>query len=278
MNMMKLLLIGANGYTGARLYHDLRDLYDVTGTYAHAQLSTALVRLDITKPKYVQELVGSIRPEVIIHTANNASPSWCEAHPEEARILNEASTQTVVDAANAIGARLIYISSSTAVEPRDVYSRTKRAAEEITKQATAGWLVIRPALIMGYSPNTTNDRPFNRILKNLDDKTPAIYDTSWKVQSTWLGHLSEVIKLALDRNIRDQIIPVAVPELKSKYDIAQDILRPFGVRVQPIDDGKQPAPYMDLSPLAALGLPAYSYADLIDKTVAEIRHRQDFRL
>ena len=85
-----------------------------------------------------------------------------------------------------MGAKVIFMSSFGAINPEDVYGETKFHSEEYVKNTKAGWIVLRPSLIIGYSPNTINDRPFNRILKNLDTKTDAIYDTSWKFQPTYI--------------------------------------------------------------------------------------------
>jgi nucleoside-diphosphate-sugar epimerase len=45
---MKILLIGASSYVGARIYFDLKDSYEVVGTYNNNLLSKSFVKLDIT--------------------------------------------------------------------------------------------------------------------------------------------------------------------------------------------------------------------------------------
>lgn len=196
---MKILLLGASSCVGARLYFDLKDTFRITGTYFNHLLSQNFLRLDITDATQVGKITVQVKPDVIIHAANNANAGWCEAHPEQARQLNELSTQSIVGAANTVNAKLIYVSSYTAIQPTNVYSRTKRASEEIIKKAHAGWVILRPSLIVGFSPNTTNDRSFNRLLQNLDAGTKAEYDTSWKFQPTWLGHISETMRAVLYR-------------------------------------------------------------------------------
>ncbi len=276
---MKILLLGASSYVGARLYFDLRHKYDVVGTYDHNQLSKDFVQLDITETDAVHSLIAKLKPDAIVHAANNANARWCETNPEEAKALNETSTQVIVDAANTVSARLIYISSFAAIQPINVYGSTKRASEEVAKQATKGWIILRPSLIIGYSPNTANDRPFNRLLKNVDEGTKAEYDTSWKFQPTWVGHISEVIDGVLKQGVTGQTIPIAVDGLKSRYDFAKDILEPFGVTVSPTDAGDtSPQFHEDLSMLKQLYLPAYSYSTIIEKIVQEIRERNKFTI
>lgn len=276
---MKILIIGASSYVGARLYLDLQKKHNVVGTFSKSRISDKLVELDITDREAVFALVMQEKPEVIVHVANNANARWCEANPDAAQLLNVTSTEHIVAAANAVKAKLVYISSFAVLNQGNVYGRTKLASEEISKKAEAGWIILRPSYIVGFSPNTTNDRPFNRLLRNLDDKVKAEYDTSWKFQTTWVGHLSEAIDRCLEKNITNEIIPVATLELKSRYDVAFDILSPFGVEVFPVDKGDNlPVTKDDLKKLSELDLPKYSYDEIIAKIVNEIRNRNAFKI
>ena len=276
---MKILLLGASSYVGARIFYDLKKSHEVIGTYDHTHLSSSFRQLDITQSEKVKQLINKVKPRVIIHAANNANGRWCEANPELAKALNEVSTQTVVEAANSVNAKLIYISSFAAVNPTSVYGKTKQASEIYTKQTNGGWVIIRPSLIIGYSPNTKNDRPFNRILKNLDEGTKAEYDSSWKFQPTWLHHISEVLESVLQGEVNKEVIPVAADKLVSRYDVAKDILQTFGVEVSAIDThDASPIFQENLEILRQLDLPSYSYEDMILNIVQEIRHRETFEL
>src|SRR5690348_13730367 len=161
---MKVLLLGANGYLGARIYSDLEKDFEVVPTHHQKFKLQNSVKLDVTNRNQVLSVFAQIKPDVVIHAANNGSGGWCNTHPEEARELNETATKYIVEAANINRAKLIYISSFAAINPTDVYGETKKNSEEIVKKVENGWMTIRPSLILGTSPNTENDRPFNRIL------------------------------------------------------------------------------------------------------------------
>lgn len=276
--MKEVLITGASSYVGARLYHDLREKFEVVGTYHNTRLSDALVPLDTTDPRAVKKLVAEIQPSTIVHAAANASAKSCEDHPEEARVLNEEATRFIVDAARSVNAGVIYISSFAALDTSNVYGQTKLTSEEIVKELDR-WVILRPSLVIGFSPNTTNDRPFNRLLKNIDEGTPAVYDTSWKFQPTYLGHISEVITLIIDKRINAETIPIAVAALKSRFDIAKDILGEFGIEVIPEDKHDQtPVLEDDLSKLKELGLPLYQYEQVIRACIDEIKRRDEFKI
>lgn len=275
---MKLLLIGASSYLGARLYFDLQKNFEIIGTYSSSKLSDKFVQLNITNKNEVDSLLEKIEPDVIINAANNASAKWCEANPEKSIALNQKSTEFIVEAANKILAKVIYVSSMAAIEPQNLYGKTKLESEKIIKSTKTGYLILRPSLILGYSPNTTNDRPFNRLLKNLDEGTPAIYDTSWKFQPTYIGQISEVIKKCIENEYWNITLSLATPDLKSRFDTAKDILSSFGIKVTPVDnhDNTFATFQEDDLQLTKLNLTTYSYKEIINKIVEEIKQRKDF--
>lgn len=269
---MKILIIGASSYTGARLYTDLKKKYEVFGTYNANKLFPELIKLDITEPDEANQVISKVNPDWIVHVAANPDAKWCDANEKEAVEINELGTKNIVKAADKAGASVIYVSSTAVLKPVDVYRKTKLAGEKIVKKAKNGFDILQPSLIVGYSPNTTNDRPFNRILKNITDKTPAIYDTSWKTHPTWVGHISEVIDLIIERNILGETIPIAVPELKNRFEIASDILSAFDITVIPEDkDDQTPVTEVTEDKLKELNLPTYSHDEIIKKIVMETK-------
>lgn len=269
---MKILITGASSYVGASIYSRLKDKYSVAGTYYSHRLFPELERLDITNKKDVMNFVLAKKPDMIIHVAANASGGWCEKNPEQAIEINQLGTKHIADSANAVNSRVILISSFAVANTDSLYGRTKIASEQYVKEVKAGYIIMRPSLIVGFSPNTTNDRPFNRFLKNIIDGVPAVYDTSWKFQPSWLRHIDEVIEQILERGIINETIPVSVPELKTRYDIAKDILPKFNVPVTSEDKhDRTPAFSEKLNKLEELRLPQYSYDEMIVGIVEEIR-------
>lgn len=276
---MKLLITGASSYVGSRLFLDLRSAHETIGTYTHNKLSPSFIHLDITQKNEVNEVVAEQKPDIILHVASNPHPDWCESHPDEAHLLNLEGTRHIVDAANMYKAKVIYISSFAAIQPINVYAHTKRDSEILVESTKTGYINLRPSFILGYSPNTVNDRSFNRLLKNLDLGTPAIYDTSWKFQPTYLGHLSQVILACIEQNIWNHTIHVTTPEHSTRFKTAQDILSPFGITVTPTDN-HDTTPYIEnpLTELKELNLPKCTYGEMIQAITEEIQHRDRYIL
>jgi len=269
---MNILITGASSYVGASIYSRLKDKYSVVGTYNSNKLFPELEFLDITHEQEVRDFVLTKKPDVIIHAAANASASWCEKNPKEAIAINQQGTRYIVDCANETHSKVILISTFAVANTDSLYGRTKIASEKYVKEVKAGYVILRPSLIIGFSPNTTNDRPFNRFLKNITLGVPAVYDTSWKFQPTWLRHLDEVIEEILKRKIINETIPVSVPELRTRYEIAKDILPKFNINVTPEDKhDTSPTFSENLSKLRELNMPEYTYDEMIAGIVQEIK-------
>ena len=138
-------------------------------------------------------------------------------------------------------------------------------------------MIIQPAIVVGFSPKTKKeDGFFNSLLGSINEEKPAKHEMTRKSQLTYVGPICEIINIIIEKNIWGQTIPVAVSEEKSKYDIAKDILSPFGIAVEGIED---PAPKKEptkLLKLQELNLPIYTYEQVIQKTIEEIKNPQQF--
>ncbi len=203
---MKILITGASSYVGASIYSKLKEIHSVIGTFHSNRLFPELEFLDITDRESVNNFILTKKPNLIIHVAANASGGWCEKNPKLAIAINQEGTKNIVDSANLLGSRVIFISSFAVINTDSVYGRTKIESEQYVKTVRGGYIILRPSLIMGLSPNTKNDRPFNRLLKNISDGLPVNYDTSWKFQPTWLNHIVEVIEKIIELNINNTLI------------------------------------------------------------------------
>ncbi|MFA5135848.1 MAG: sugar nucleotide-binding protein [Patescibacteria group bacterium] len=276
---MKILTIGASSYVGARIYLDLKDDYNVIGTYHNNPLSKSFIKLDITDKEEVLKKCKEVKPDVIIHLANFTSFNKAVHNEEIYSKLNGKATGYIVDAANAVGAKLIFVSSQAANNPSTVYGQLKVRSEKLVKSVHAGYIIVRPSFIVGLSPNTGNCKQFNSMLKCLDHKESGEFDISWKLQPTYIGHLSQVIKKVIETDIRDTVIPVFIDEIVTQYQIAHDILSKFGVEVKQIDKHIDILPSKDdLSLFNSFHLFPYTYKDMIEVIIREIQNKEAYRI
>lgn len=269
---MKFLITGANGYVGARIYCDLKQKDEVFGTYHKAKLLPELLHADLTSLKQTTKIVKKVKPEIIVHVSGNASAKSCNQDKKLAYEVNVNSTRNIIEAANKFNSKVIHISTVAAIEPYETYGTTKKESEKIAKCAKAGCLILRPSLIIGQSPNTTNDRPHNRLLKTIIDGTSPVFDDDWEFQPTYLGHLSEVIKICSEKGIFDEIIPITVAQKTTRFKLAKDILKDFGIKAIRQNQNEQTKSiFTTQEKLKELNLPVYDYNFIVKKTISEIR-------
>lgn len=274
IGLMKVLITGANGYLGARLMKDLSNYYEAYGTYHTKSISDKLLPLDVANKEEVTSIVNRIRPEMIVHASAIPNQNKADQDAELAKRVNVGGTMNVAEAANGVNASVIFISSNVALEPEKygTYGITKFEAEKVIEKICKDYLILRPGLIIGQSPNTENDRFQNRLLNNILKKVPAIYDNVEKYEVTWAGQLCEVIIEAKKKNITAKTIPIVVDEYKTRYEIARDILQNFDVDVTPKEEQKPvESGWATTRTLRELNMKVYNYAEVIEKTVREIK-------
>jgi dTDP-4-dehydrorhamnose reductase len=269
-----ILVTGASSYVGARVYADIQAPFSqrgisVIGTFCSNQLFPALIHLDLSDPYATKKLVKELTPEWIVHVAAIPNQAGCDKDQAYAQQVNIEGARTLVEVANAIAAKIIFISSESAYE-ETLYGKLKGAGEEIIKNTRSGHVILQPAMIFGLSPNTTNDRPYNRLLRAIEKKIPTSFDADLKFYPTWVHHLSEVVQAVIERDIRNETIAVVGDRLSSRYEMATHVLQPFGIEVQE-DHSNNPgsgAPLTQES-LIRLGLPCYSTDMVIEQVVKE---------
>ena len=108
---MKIIIVGATGYIGARLYKLVRALFPATiGTSSQQQ--KGLMQLDLKRPDlFDYELISS--SDYILLTSAISAPDICIQQPCFARSINVLGTQKFIDAIIERGGRVIFFSSDT---------------------------------------------------------------------------------------------------------------------------------------------------------------------
>lgn len=275
---MRVLITGASSYVGARIFYDLKIKYDVIGTYFNHPLSSLFIQLDVTDKKSVSAILAEVNPSIVIHTANYPNTKYAVNNKENYMSLNLKSTEYLVEQTNKTKAKFIFISSQAANNPDNIYGRLKLKSEEIVRTSKNGYLILRPSLMVGLSPNTTSDKPFNQILHCLDNKTKiGEFDTSWKLHPSYIGHASKVIDKIIETDNWNRTIPLFIDEVVTKHQIAQDILRNFGVIVNQVDQHMSiPLSYDNLSDFTSFNLYPYSYKEMIYTVIEEMKNRGKF--
>lgn len=149
---MKVLITGSNGQLGRALQTTAPATTELTAVDSQ--------RLDIVDADAVRAFVAGLAPDLIINAAAYTAVDRAEDDEARATALNATAVRHLAIAANAVGARLIHVSTDFVFDgtssrpippeavpnPRSAYGRTKLAGE-IAAGSTA--MVVRTAWVYG---------------------------------------------------------------------------------------------------------------------------------
>ena len=155
---MKILITGANGQLGRELQNQLK---------GQEFLAVDVNEMDILNQKQVFEVIGSYKPDAVIHCAAYTQVDAAEEKMDLAWRINVIGAQNVAMACRSVNASMVYISTDyvfdgklgrfytefDAVNPLGVYGKSKYAGEVLARQANERLYVLRTAWLYGEGPN-----------------------------------------------------------------------------------------------------------------------------
>ena len=165
---MRLLITGSQGQLGRELQRQMRngksELGKIPSFFRGADLDCVdLDVLDISDRLAVLAYCKKCKPDVVINCAAYTHVDSCESHPEDAYKANAIGPRNLAEAVEAIGAKLMHISTDYVfagdqAEPRreydlpdpiSVYGKTKYAGEREVARYCSRHCIIRTAWLYG---------------------------------------------------------------------------------------------------------------------------------
>ncbi|PIT54376.1 dTDP-4-dehydrorhamnose reductase [Snodgrassella communis] len=223
---MRILLTGSKGQVGSCLRDRLPENWELIASDSQT--------LNITDAHNVHNMVKTFEPDVIINAAGYTKVDAAETDIAKAFAVNATGTLNLAQAARAIGARLIHLSTeqvfdghhhvilteNMAPNPLNVYGHSKLAGELLALNAHVDTAVIRTSWV--YSEHGHN---FVKIMlqKGLETSTIRVVDDQIGCP-TYAGDLAEaIIRLAALTNPARGIMHFAGSQQMSWADFAQRI-------------------------------------------------------
>ena len=167
---MKIFVTGVNGQLGHDVMLELRRQQIVgIGSGRAARSSVAdmpYVSLDITDFESVNQILGDIRPDVVIHCAAWTAVDAAELpeNRETVRKVNEDGTKNLAQCCKALDCKMIYISTDyvfggsgetpwdpdcKVFAPQNWYGQTKLLGELAVSSLLEKYFIVRTAWVFG---------------------------------------------------------------------------------------------------------------------------------
>lgn len=166
---MKILIIGANGFTGRRILDILsaENIYEVTGCSLHADIRTGeehrFVQVDINDHTAIAALFDEVHPDVAVNCSALSVPDYCEKNHDEAFAANVSAVENMAVCCERVGCRFIHLSTDFVFDgrhnrlyteedtpsPVNYYGRTKYEGEQAVAKVCSSYAIVRVVVVYG---------------------------------------------------------------------------------------------------------------------------------
>ncbi len=165
---MKVLVTGTSGQLGFDVMEELarRGYEGIGADRSESDAEFEHVILDITDKARVMEVVKEVNPDVIVHCAAWTNVDGAEApeNVEKVRVVNVDGTRNLAEAAKAVDAKFVYISTDYVFDgqgerpwqpddknyaPLNVYGQSKLDGELAVAETLDKYFIVRIAWVFG---------------------------------------------------------------------------------------------------------------------------------
>lgn len=259
-----ILITGANGQLGSELKKLLAEK-------ELAYVAAGSKDLDITDKSAVQQVFSDIKPSVVYHCAAYTAVDAAEDEgKEQNQLVNTTGTQNIAEAAEAVGAELVYISTDYVFDgtnedeytvdaptnPQNEYGRAKLAGEKSVQEISSKAYIVRTSWVFGEFGNN-----FVFTMQRLAQTHPRLTVVSDQIgRPTWTRTLAEFMLHLTTTHQEYGLYHLSNGGHCSWYEFAKEILKGEAVEVAPVTSEEYPQKayrpkhsIMDLSKARATG-------------------------
>jgi dTDP-4-dehydrorhamnose reductase len=162
---MNMLIIGASGLLGQKLFKYFSDKYQVAGSYYSHQIldSKQCVKMNIADSGSVASIFKKTCPDIVVLCAAFTNVDACEVQKENAFSINVTGPRIVAKQAEKYNAKFVYVSSdyvfdgekggyteTDITKPINYYGETKLKGEQLVCSLCSNYLIMRPSVIFGW--------------------------------------------------------------------------------------------------------------------------------
>lgn len=236
---MRLLIIGASGVLGSRLYSDtIKKKWNVAGTYC-AHEHDGLFYLDVRDKNSLEKVFNLFKPEAIVMAGGITDVDLCTTKPKLAEDVNIKGTLNLVEKIKEYDSKLVYVSTDYIFDgegglyketdkpnPINNYGRTKLEAENIVTSKLKDSLIVRTAQL--YGMDNTGKNFTVKIIRNMRKGKKVYAADDLYSTPTYAGSLSEIAIKLIEKGIVG-VYHGAGAEFINRYDYVYKIADMFNL-------------------------------------------------
>jgi dTDP-4-dehydrorhamnose reductase len=220
--MRTILVTGSNGLLGQKITERLlvtgqfeliatakgANRYPVEGGYTYAEM-------DILDPENVKKVVEKYQPDAIVHTAAMTNVDTCEKEKDFAYQLNVEAVKTLASLCELHNIQLVHLSTDfifdgahgpydelAAPNPLSYYGVTKLEAEEVIKNSTCRWTILRTIIVYGIVSDMSRSNIVLWAKGALEKGMPInVVNDQWRMP-TLAEDLADCCLLAVEKDAR----------------------------------------------------------------------------
>ena len=211
------LIIGASGVIGRHLYdYCKKNNIDAVGTYYRNSYCTEWVKFDLCTDDLEvicdKKLSGSI-PDAVIMCGANASIDSCKKDENASRMLNVVGTERVLEQANRIGTKIVFLSSEAVFDgkkgryseddiaiPITLYGSQKLEIEQRILEKYDDYLIFRISRAVGSRFGEKDI--FDEFYKKISNQDEIICLKNQSFCLTEVNDIAQAIVKALKKDMK----------------------------------------------------------------------------
>lgn len=216
---MKILVVGANGFTGRRILDDLSaKMYDVTGCSLHADIRPGdrhhFIEADVTDSTAIDKLFNLVCPDVVINCSALSVPDYCEQHREEALALNVSAVKHLACCCERTGSRFIHLSTDFVFDgkkhslyteedepaPLNYYGVTKYLGENTVVACSSNYAIVRVVVVYGKALPGQHGNIIQLVKDRLEAGLQIRVVSDQYRTPTWVGDISVGVECLIRRS------------------------------------------------------------------------------
>lgn len=252
--MKKILIIGANGFTGRQILNDLsvHTQYKVTGCSLHPDIlpndagKYRFIETDIRNEADIKRLFEEVQPDVVINCSALSVPDYCETHHEEAYLTNVTAVSRLAVFCEEYKSRFIHLSTDFVFDekinedagllyteediptPVNYYGYTKWKGEEKVAETCSSFAIIRVAIVYGRALPGQHGNIVQLVMNRLKaGQEIRVVSDQWRTP-TYVGDVSDGVQ-RLIAHTTNGIFHICGDECMSIAEIAYQVADYMGL-------------------------------------------------